>query len=50
LFDAAMSGTYEVVGSDVVLQGSDASMPPEKLPLSADHNQLGPLTLKPSTP
>ncbi len=47
LFDAAVLGTYEISGNEVALHGSDASMPVEKLTLSADHNKLGELALKP---
>ncbi|MEO8703038.1 MAG: hypothetical protein ABI867_23535 [Kofleriaceae bacterium] len=47
LFDAAINGTYEIVGGNVLLRGSDSSMPVETLPLSADHATLGSLALKP---
>jgi hypothetical protein len=47
LFDAAILGTYEITGNVVALTGSDASMPVEKLTLSADRTRLGELQLQP---
>ncbi len=46
LYDAAILGTYEIQGTEVALRGGDASMPIERLTLSADRTRLGDLQLE----
>lgn len=46
LYDAAITGTYEIQGSEVVLTANNDPSMVEKLSLSPDRNRLGELDVK----